>query len=278
MEKAYGRTLKALRSRIQKAMIHPPVTTNAIPLLYSWARSGTTLLNKCLSAMGHLVLSETHVTINSGVHAPRWQATNWLDVHIPSGTSWKNCILKLNAEAKQRSRSLIIRDWTTNSFYANDLNHYRPSNKLQAHNVLGSSCRPIAFVRNAIDCTLSFAKFHKWQSVRQLNVFAAAYLAYVKQLSALKLPIFHYEDLCRDPEHFFVEFCSAVGIQFFSQWQDFGRISKVLGDTYPVNEKGSRAVKTAVIKKLPRRKAVNVLQRSIVSNQQLQRANTLLKY
>jgi len=278
MEKAFGSKLKTLRRRIQKAMVHAPATTAAIPLIYSWARSGTTLLNKCLAAMGHLVLSETHVMINSGVHAPRWQAGNWWDIRIPSGTAWKKCILMINGEAKKQSRSLIVRDWTVNSFYAHKLNNYVPIKRLQAHGILGDKCRPVAFVRDAIDCALSFAKFHAWSSVKHLNTFAAAYLNYAKCINAARFPIFRYEELCRDPERFFVDFCAATHIRFFSQWEDFGRVSQVLGDTYPVGAKGSRAVGTSKIRGLPRRKAVDVLQRSIVSNQQLQRANGLLGY
>jgi hypothetical protein len=276
MEKAYGRTLKALRSRIQKAMIHPPVTTNAIPLLYSWARSGTTLLNKCLSAMGHLVLSETHPKINTGVHSPRWQATHWYNIDIPKGTPWSSCILKLNDIAVKQDRSLIVRDWTIASFYPSDVHDPLRIRQLQAHKVLGERCKPVAYIRNAIDCALSFATFHHWTAARQLDSFARAYLQYARRIKQDAIPLVYYEDFCQNPTRFLAELCITLGIRFSDKWQNFSDVIKILGDTYTAQKRGSRAVELLQIKRLPRRKIISQLQRHIVMNKELHLANKLL--
>jgi hypothetical protein len=244
-----------------------------IPVIYSWARSGATVLNKCLVAMGHMVLSELHPTVNSGVHAPRWQANNWHDMDIKTGTPWSDCIAQIEGECNTRKQSLVIRDWTVLSFYPMEENNHAPRKQLIAHRVASKECRPVAFVRSAVDCALSFARFHGWKSVGLINSYAYAYSRYVSQLLDLKIPILRYEVFCRGPQPFLKSLCALLEIPYSDKWREFPRVTKVLGDTYAHRSRGAGATKIRV---MPRRLDGSRLTSRIVKDPYLRMADERL--
>lgn len=244
-----------------------------IPLIYAWARSGATVLNKCLLAMGHIVLSELHPKINSGVHAPRWQGRNWFDMELPSGTPWRDCIVQLDALCEQRKKRLLVRDWTVNSFYPSEENNYKPIHRLHTHEAMGSMCLPVAYVRDAIDCALSFAKFHGWTHTRELDRYTHAYLKYIEQIRRAKIPVFRYEKFCRAPDKFLKQLCDYLGIKYSDSWRNFAKVTKVNGDVF---HKRSRASAAKSIQVLPRIHERSMVVSKIKSNSQLRLANQRL--
>jgi len=276
---------RALDERRRKAKPRAPTVLKApephirvnVPLIYAWARTGATVLNRCLLAMGHAVLSEVHPSIHTGIHSAHWQARNWFNVDIPKGTPWLSCVDHLDRVwAERENRAVVVRDWTINSFYTTDFNGGRTHKDLRTHVLLGNGPRTVAYVRNAVDCALSFAKFHGWsdRQFSKANRYAKAYLVYVDKLIQHKIPIVRYEHFCRDPDAFLQNLCNKLGIRFSDGWKFFFEQTNVLGDT---QKKRSRAANATVIKVLPRHKLGKQLTEYLQNNRYLRLADERLR-
>lgn len=208
------------------------MATVALPIFHAFARSGGTLLNRCLGCIsGNLVLSE--VNPHRSVMPVELQARDWLGLldererAALAPQSYAEKIRAVLGKAIDRGKHLILRDWCSVNFLALPGPQSRPSGVLEQPLYLerfGIRLRPIVFARRA-------ASVHTSLAVPGIDLasFARAYLTYAR--SVCDLPIFHYEAFCANPEELFPSICQALGMAYDPSFlYDFARFDNCTGD------------------------------------------------
>ena len=209
-----------------------------IPIVYAFARSGGTLLNRCLGCIpGNIVLSE--VNPHAALVPIEIQARDWFNL-----LSYSECIefrqktypdkITLLAEAaRQQDRHLIIRDWTTINFLkraSNDI--YAPTMVLEQELYLshhGLLCRPLVLARRSSDVYESIIRTFKHLKNLSVKEFGTCYLAYAQAVS--NYPVFHYESFCREPEKQLNKMCEVLGVNYCDRFvTEFSKFTRCTGD------------------------------------------------
>ncbi len=247
----------------------------ALGVMICYARSGGTILNRCLAAMPAVaVLSEVNPLAAGGDDAPPLEAIQrqlrqWYQIDAP-GDSFAQLIDEAHRQLESKSMHLIVRDWPYVNFAPHPCNDQSPPNRLLTVEALSAGREPklFGFTRDAIDVMLS--------SNRQSDRDAQQYLAYVKALQATGAPLFKFEDFCRDPEAVLRRICQAIDIPFDPRWSEFDRVDQVRGD---VSVKGgSRGARAHNIAPLPRKYAPRELRDWLNHCPAIRQANELLGY
>lgn len=214
-----------------------------IGLVMSWMRSGGTLLNQCLAALPDtIVLSEVHPKGGGGPSgSPRTvqeQAKAWYNVSLES-SDYESGVLELADWCERYNKSLIVREYTVRNFNG-------ATNNLVTYNMLKAKCdlKAFAFVRNPIDVMIS------WKN-RDLSQ-ASRVLAYASELVEKQIPIFHYEELCKNPEEQLRAICGELDVPFSSSFERYRESENVNGDVN-FSRGSSRGYLANEIKPLPRK-------------------------
>jgi len=241
-----------------------------IIFLFCFARSGGTMLNRCLSNIDELVvLSEVH-PINDVVDrgtlsvSIAWQAQKWYGINIKS-TGYVDQIYELKNWCDNHGKYLVIRDWSYIDYAAHSVNQNNPSNKSSGFLLLKKhfEVRSFAFVRDAIDVGLSCGLDHR----------TAAYKQFIGYLIDQNIPIFKYEDFCSHPDATLRAIGETLNIATSSTWLAIPTSCNITGDTSV--SRGN--VRTSVVKM--RRKYVSVsIRGEINQNTNIAEANRLLGY
>ncbi len=244
-------------------------------VMLCYARSGGTLLNRCLGSLPNtVVLSEVNPLGSGGgapikADTPYEQALRWYGINLKS-RDFTGSILELIEFCKQKGLSLIIRDWSVVNFMPMPQNNYEPPYRFLTLEALKNKCNvtAFAFVRNAIDVFLSQGA--------EINIFSSSYLQYVKAIINLRIPIFKFEDFCKFPEKVLGSICRLGEIDFSDTFRNFSSFVNVNGD---VQVKGkSRGGRYNEIIVLPR-KRVGAKKADIINNcEKIKEANELLGY
>lgn len=209
-----------------------------IPVLYSFARSGGTLLNRCLGCIdGNVVLSEVNP---HGSPVPiEVQVGQWFRL-LPD-ESIKELAYKPYGEkirllahiAEQQERKLIIRDWSTLNFLGNVFyNISFPSMVLEQELYLsryGVNTRPTVFVRHAASVYESIIR--TFAHLRNLTVqeFGVSYLAYAKAVA--NYPIYKLEHFCYNPLENLHKLCNYLQVNYDNSFlTKFSQFSSCTGD------------------------------------------------
>jgi len=246
-----------------------------ILLMLCYARSGGTLLNRCLGSLPNtVVLSEVN-PLGGGSGAaieaatPYEQALLWYGIDLKS-RNFTDSILELADKCKEKSLSLIVRDWTTANFMPIAQNNYQPPYKLLALEALQGKCNvsTFALVRNAIDVFLSQGE--------AINNFAINYLRYVKVILDLGMPIFKYEDFCKSPQTILEKICTLAGIKSPESFRTFSSFINVNGDIQ--DKENSRGGRHKEIVILPRKRVLPIKKAKINNCEEIIKANELLGY
>lgn len=238
---------------------------NPIRIMLSYARSGGTLLNRCLAVLPDVVmLSE----INAEAICPNscntinLQAKKWYGIDIKErefvkaiGKIYNHCVLN--------GKSLIIRDWSFGSFVPSRYNHFKPSKTLYSLSLLSKNfpVKAFAFVRDPVDVWLSMH-----YSKRTFYDTHLDYLfEFINQLYQSKIKVFYYEDFCRKPNQEMQKICDYCGLKFDREFLDKYRYNfNVCGDTD--SQEPSRGVGQGKIKLLPRMSASSDLMAYVENN------------
>jgi len=227
-----------------------------IPLIYSFARSGGTLINRCLGCIpGNIVLSE--VNPHASFIPIEVQARDWFKLLLPvdfsefSKKTYVDKIRLLTEVVQQHDNHLIIRDWTTINFLdrASD-DTYVPTRFLEQELYLsryGLDYRAIVLTRRAADVYESITR--TFQHLRNLSIqeFGNCYLAYAKAVS--KYPVFHYESFCKEPEKELKRMCDVLGVNYSDTFiTEFSKFTQCTGDnTLLQPSRGSKLEKITVL-------------------------------
>ena len=179
---------------------------SAIPVVYSFARSGGTLANQLLGTHPQcLVLSEVNP---AGSYKPiAEQAIEWLELASPGEASqlsalpYRRQLAELRERTAARGRTLVVRDWVTINFLSGTSPRVAPSRTLEQSIYLErAGLEPISLVvsRRAAAVYRSIVANFSHLSGLTVEAFGEAYLAYARAVA--HLPRLHMESLRAAPE------------------------------------------------------------------------------
>ncbi len=243
-----------------------------------FARSGGTVLNQCLGVLPNVVMlsevnpqgggwgalgPDSHTTV-------RAQARAWFGMEVTSD-DFADGVLELETLCDASGKRLVLRDWS----YINSMPHQNhrgaPPGRFLTLEALEhrTTLIPFAFVRDAIDVWIS----RKTPPARD---FFANYSAYVEAIHERQLPIFRYENFCRDPEQTLRRICSLAGLPFSHRFHGFASFTKVNGDVQ--HKQGSRGVRHRQIVPMPRKRIPREKIRELEACVEMRSVNRRLGY
>ncbi len=209
-----------------------------VSVYYCFARSGGTLINRCLGCIsGNLVLSE--VNPMSSIATVESQARDWLGL-VPaqeyekfSNKTYGEKVSFLAHAAMASQKHLILRDWTTLNFLGGiHWDYFFPSGVLEQDFYLeryGLRRNSAVVSRRAAGVYESLTR--SFAHLKELSVddFASAYLAYAQAVSSF--PVIHFEEFCEVPVPTFRRLCETLRCSFSEEFVTaFSRFVNCTGD------------------------------------------------
>ena len=195
---------------------------NDIAVFYCFARSGGTLINRCLGCIkDNLVLSE--VNPHGAFLSLDSQALDWLK--LVSSDQFKKFheldytqkIRVLNETASALNQHLIIRDWSTLNFLGNVYWEYFSPSMILEQDLYLSNCGlqvNCAVITRQSACVYeSIVRCFPDQSHLNVEEFSESYLAYAK--AVCNYPVIHFEKFCAEPEVQFQKLCGYLSVKEF---------------------------------------------------------------
>jgi len=236
-----------------------------IRILRHLARTGGTLITKCLGSMdGVVVLSEVHPA-NLAVTNPLMQATDWFGlVNKKQISRWKRLdkerggptmqqfVSVCETSATARGEALVLRDWSHLDYYG--LPYVKASMGTGLRDSIGDAYEILeaCTVRNPVDQYVSLGKlpFVEESVGLDWDLFLDGNLAFAQY--AADCGFVRYEDLTRDPDTELGKLCTMLEIEFDAGYAErWATYRFVTGDTPLIG--GSEGSRSSVIRPLERR-------------------------
>lgn len=244
----------------------------SISFIYCYARSGGTLLNRCLNNLKDvIVMSEVHPIYDSAdaishTMSFAWQAKEWHGIELKAN-NYVDQTLELYSWCKANKKHLVIRDWSYIDFTPSKYNEFSPCNKSSSFELLSAvaDVKVIAFVRNAIDVGLSLKN--------DVGEFSKSYINYVTYLKNNNIDLFKYEDFCTNPLATMEKICNSLNLPCFNGESVSCESCNVIGDIG-----FSRGNRKKSVVRLKRKYVSRVTINTINSNELLNKCNQLLGY
>jgi len=249
-------------------------------LIHHMARSGGTVISKCLGCMsGVVLLSEIHPLgtnhFNPLIQAQRWygllSTQDLIELKARGRVGFVDAIELIRRRAEDCSQRLVIRDWSHLDFTGVPF-VARPAHRLLTAEALASrfELRQVCSVRHPLDQWLSLSQLAVVQGRLGLAAFLAGYLRFAEVATGIG---FHrYEDFTADPQAVMKAICGSLQLKFdrgfAERWRDY---TFVTGDV-----SGSRG--GGEIRPVPRRPAAPDLLATLAANADYQASLELLGY
>lgn len=275
-------TVVRVRNSEARGTLAPPRSGGrpTLRLLHHMARSGGTLISRCLGCMsGVLLLSEIHplgtAQFNPLVQAQRWygllSSQDLAQLRARGRVGFVHAIELIHQRSLDAGQRLVIRDWshldfTGVPFVAN------PAHRLLTAEALAGrfQLRQVCTVRHPLD---------QWLSLRGLAVVQGkltldGYLAGVRRFAeeASEIGFLRYEDFVVDPAAVMKELCRRLELRFDRHFLDrWSSYAFVTGDV-----SGSRS--GFEIRPAPRRPVELDLFKSLEANRDYRITLELLGY
>lgn len=223
------------------------MTKPKIAVLHHLARSGGTLISKCLGSMERVfLLSEIHPRTAeiSDPYAsmvrslnPLHQAIRWHDLPLPAdlqtiekaGTiPFEELMVLLARRAEERGGTLLIRDWTHLDFIAHPF-LVQPSFELTTADCLRdhAEINQHITVRHPIDQLISLSRLGIMQRELNLREYFKGYRIFAEK--AREVGFTRYEDFTQDPDSALQAICRGLSIPFDpgyrERWPDYNHIT-----------------------------------------------------
>jgi len=254
-----------------------------VRILHNLARSGGTLVSKCVGAMaGVALLSEIHPQGLAWFN-PVDQAALWYDLlraedrealRRHGRVSFADAIGLLEARAHERDLALVLRDWAHLDFMALPFVD-QATHRSGLVDALGEAFRPIRFalVRHPLDQWLSLDRLSLIHGKLPLEAYLRGCRTFAEM--ATETGFLRYEDFTRDPEAGMRRLAEALELPldpgFLDRWADN---TCVTGDTAG----GSRAGEARDIRSLPRKPVPPDLAERLAGNDDYRATLDILGY
>jgi hypothetical protein len=273
----YDRTLE---ESCQPAPSRRPSPGPMLRLVHHMARSGGTLISRCLGCMsGVLLLSEIHplgtAQFNPLVQAQRWygllSSQDLAELRARGGITFVDAIELIHRRAADAGQRLVVRDWSHLDFTGVPFVS-KPAYRLLTAEALKSrfDLRQLCTVRHPLDQWLSLRQLAVVQGKLTLEAYLAGYRQFAEQ--ARVLGFLRYEDFAADPTVIMKELCRALDLRFDRHFTElWSSYTFVTGDV-----SGSRG-RTA-IQPVPRRALDPGLRDQVAANPDYRASLELLGY
>jgi hypothetical protein len=207
-------------------------------LLHNMARSGGTLISKCLATMdGTLLLSELHPN-GMEMFNPLKQAHDWFQLlsaddlieWVGKPVSFPDAIALIQKRAAERDLSLVVRDWAHLDFTGVPFIP-QPSYRLETAEVLADKFRlvQVAVVRHPIDQWLSVSSRTVARDQLSVEEFLRGYLEFARQ--CCDIGFIRYEDFTHDPDAQLQTLCQKLELTFDPEYKNrWMHYDKITGD------------------------------------------------
>ncbi|MEX0808672.1 MAG: hypothetical protein WD044_08080 [Dongiaceae bacterium] len=235
---------------------------STIRILHHLARSGGTLISRCLASMaGVAVLSEIHpagAAIHYPVYDPIEQAMRWYGLVDESERArlgrttperFADAIALISGRAEARGLALVIRDWTQLDYLGLPFRR-ETSARLETVAALEDrfNIRSFATVRHPIGQWLSLRKIAGTGELT-LEGFLAGYRRFAAD--AVAMGFVRYEDFTASPEASLQQIATGLALpydpSFVDRWTEYRHMT---GDTPPADE-STRRIAPAKARPLP---------------------------
>jgi len=211
----------------------------AIRVLHHMARSGGTVISKCLATMdGVVLLSEIHP---AGIRMfnPLQQAHEWFGLLADAdlravqngGIGFQEGIALIHERCVEQGKILLLRDWTHLDFTAVPFLS-RPSYQLTLADVLKERL-PL------VNTTTVRHPIHQWRSLSQLPImrekltldtFLEGYRRFAEY--CVQIGFIRFEDFTDDTERQLRILCGRLAINYDEAWRErWGTYTKITGDS-----------------------------------------------
>ncbi len=219
------------------------MTRPTLRIIHNLARSGSTLICKCLGCMDRVVLlSELHPASIQQAN-PIQQAHEWFglltaedqrQIDATQGRmNYADAIGMIARRCHESGNHLVLRDWSHLDFTGLPFVD-PPGYRLSLHEALRDrfAITRVVTVRHPIDQWLSLSRLALFQQVIQTGKLSVAtfmdgYLRFVRACEGL--PIIRYEDFTRAPEATMKTMCDHLNLpydpSFIRRWHQYTTIS-----------------------------------------------------
>ncbi len=197
-----------------------------IRILHHMARTGGTVICKCLASMGTVILLSEINPRGTKYFDPLNQAATWFrlfsedDFKRISANSmgFTEAIDLIRRRAAERGKEIVIRDWTHLDFTAVPFLPQR-SYRLTTANVLRAAFDVVhmATVRHPIDQWLSLRQLEIMHGKIQMEQFLRDYLRFAE--TSREIGFVRYEDFTRDPDGVLRVLCARLDLPFDPQYR-----------------------------------------------------------
>lgn len=200
----------------------------------------------------------------------RSQAEQWYGIDL-SSDDFTEGIIELDKICQRHGKHLIVRDWSFVDFFPHDAKGFNPPNRFLTLDALRGRCdlHPFGFVRDSIDVWIS-------RGTPDPEEFFLYYRCYIDALLSLDVPIFKYEEFCRDPRKVIQCICECARLEYSESFWQYASFKKVNGDVQVKG--GSRGMKRGNIAPLPPRLIDEDRIRVINNSEDMKEAKRLLDY
>jgi len=230
----------------------------AIGVIRNMARSGGTLIGKCIGCMdGVMLLSEIHPG-NLQVTNPMMQAHKWFGLVTQKDLArWKQArgptMLQFVHTCDQRARagggSLVLRDWSHLDYLGRPF--VEPGLGFALGEALGGAyeIKQICTTRHPVDQYLSMQSFPGMEGMFTVGEHLRGCLAFARY--AVEHGFVRYEDFTGDPDAALMRICDAIGVRFDPGYRDrWHGYTTITGDNA---QTGGRSASEKEIRSLPRK-------------------------
>ncbi|MBX3367699.1 MAG: sulfotransferase [Phycisphaeraceae bacterium] len=237
----------------------------ARPTLRLWhnlARSGSTMIGRCLGCMrGVCLLSEIH-PLGARYINPFGQANEWFGLFSPedvarlgeSTMGYAELMLLIRERAERKGLTLVIRSWEHIDFYGPPFLARAPMRAMNVEHLAPvAELVRVATVRHPIDQWMSLSALPIMKGCLNLEHYLRGYREFVEK--CLPEVVIRYEDFTRNPDAEMARMCAALGVEFDAtykeRWADYATIT---GDVV-----SSRGLEGRTIRPMGRREVVPTL-------------------
>jgi len=214
-----------------------------IRIFHNLARSGGTLIGKCVGCMKDVhLLSEIHPQgcnrFNPLVQAHKWHglfgAVELSELGKRKGIPFVEAIRIIEEQSRRMGGHLVLRDWAHLDFMAVPF-LAKPTHRLLLAEALRSTFEPyqVALVRHPVDEWLSLRKLAILEGKLSLEDYMEGYLRFAEH--AVEIGYLRYEDFTHDAIGVMKQLCGRLQLpydpNFLHKWPKYNKITGDVGRT-----------------------------------------------